>query len=61
MAEGLQGLRIFHLAETLADDISSEVLAWKPFARQTVGRQLVEAADSVGSNISDTPNCLFAG
>ena len=53
MVEGLQGLRIFHLAETLADDIWSEVLAWKPFARQTVGRQLVEAADSVGSNIAE--------
>jgi four helix bundle protein len=53
MVEGLQGLRIFHLAETLADDIWSEVLTWKPFARQTVGRQLVEAADSVGSNIAE--------
>lgn len=53
MVEGLQGLRIFHLAESLADDIWSEVLAWKPFARQTVGRQLVEAADSVGSNIAE--------
>jgi four helix bundle protein len=53
MAEGLQGLRIFHLAETLADDIWSEVLAWKSFARQTVERQLVEAAVSVGSNIAE--------
>jgi four helix bundle protein len=53
MAEGLEGLRIFRLAEALADEVWAEVLTWSPFARQTVGRQLVEAADSVGANIAE--------
>jgi four helix bundle protein len=53
MAEGLEGLRIYRLAEALADEVWTEVLTWSPFARQTVGRQLVEAADSVGSNIAE--------
>ena len=42
MAEGLDGLRIYRLAEALADEVWAEVLTWSPFARQTVGRQLVE-------------------
>jgi len=53
MAEGLMGLRIYQLAEALADEVWQEVIAWKPFARDTVGRQLVEAADSLGGNIAD--------
>jgi len=53
MAEGLMGLRIYQLAEALADEVWHEVIAWKPFARDTVGRQLVEAADSIGGNIAE--------
>ena len=53
MAEGLRGLRIYQLAEDLSDEIWAEVLTWKPFARDTVGRQLVEAADSIGGNIAE--------
>jgi len=53
MAEGVMGLRIYQLAEALADDVWQEVIAWKPFARDTVGRQLVEAADSIGGNIAE--------
>jgi four helix bundle protein len=53
MAEGLMGLRIYQLAEALADEVWQEVIAWKPFARDTVGRQLVEAADSIGGNIAE--------
>ncbi len=53
MVAGLEGLRIFQLAEELADAVWVEVITWKPFAQATVGRQLVEAADSVGANISE--------
>jgi four helix bundle protein len=53
MVAGLEGLRIFQLAEELADAVWTEVRTWKPFAQATVGRQLVEAADSVGANISE--------
>src|SRR5260370_11232891 len=45
-----EGLRVYQLSEQLADLI---VLEWNPFARETVGKQLVKAADSVGANISE--------
>jgi len=53
MVAGLEGLRIFQLAEDLADAVWTEVVAWKPFVRDTVGRQLTQAADSVGANIAE--------
>jgi len=53
MGAGLEGLRIFQLAEDLADAVWTEVVTWKPFLRDTVGRQLAEAADSVGANIAE--------
>jgi four helix bundle protein len=48
-----EGLRVYQLAETLADAIWEIVVAWKPFARDTIGKQLVRAADSVGANIAE--------
>ncbi len=53
MPEGLKGLRIYQLAEVLANGVWDEVPTWKEFARQTVGRQLVEAADAIGGNIAE--------
>ena len=53
MPEGLKGLRIYQPAEALADEVWDEVATWKEFARQTVGRQLVEAADAIGGNIAE--------
>jgi four helix bundle protein len=53
MVEGLKGLRIYQLAESLADEVWDEVVSWSPFARNTVGRQLVEASDSIGGNIAE--------
>ncbi len=46
-------MRIFRLAEKFADEIWEEVITWKPFPRNTVGRELVRAADSVGANIAE--------
>ena len=46
-------LRVYQLAEKLADQICDIVLGWNFFARITVGKQLVTAADSVGANISE--------
>ncbi len=53
MAEGLAGLRIYALAEAIADEIWDEVITWKTFPQRTVGHQLVEASDSIGANISE--------
>jgi len=46
-------LRVYQLSEQLADLSWEIVLEWNAFARDTVGKQLVKAADSVGANISE--------
>jgi four helix bundle protein len=49
----LEDLRIYQLAEGIADAIWNLIVKWKPFARETVGKQLVRAADSIGANIAE--------
>jgi four helix bundle protein len=49
----LDDLRIYGMAEDLADLIWEVVVSWEPFAKGTVGKQLVRAADSVGANIAE--------
>src|SRR5947208_798769 len=46
-------LRVYQLSERLADEIWSIVLQWNLFARDTVGKQLVKAVDSIGANIAE--------
>ena len=48
-----EDLQVYQLAETLADDVWCIVVAWDAFARETVGKQLVKAADSIGANIAE--------
>lgn len=49
----LDELRVYAMAEELADLVWAAVDTWGPFARSTVGSQLVRAADSVGANIAE--------
>jgi four helix bundle protein len=46
-------LDVYRLSETLCDDIWDITQAWKHFAKDTVGKQLVRAADSIGANIAE--------
>jgi four helix bundle protein len=48
-----ENLRIYRLAEDLADNIWEIVVDWDPFAKDTVGKQVVRSADSVGANIAE--------
>jgi len=48
-----ENLRVYQLAEQLADEIWSIVFGWEVFARDTVGKQLVKAADSIGANVAE--------
>lgn len=48
-----ENLRVYQLAESLADQTWSVVVKWNVFARDTVGKQLVKAADSIGANIAE--------
>ena len=53
MKSAFESLRVYRLSEKLADEIWDLVIGWDIFARDTVGRQLVRAADSVGANIAE--------
>ncbi|MEK7685428.1 MAG: four helix bundle protein [Verrucomicrobiota bacterium] len=46
-------LRVYRWAENLADEIWNVVLGWDSFAKDTVGKQIVKAADSIGANIAE--------
>src|SRR5882672_6553985 len=46
-------LQVYQLSEKLADGIWKVVLVWNPFARDTVGKQIVRSADGVGANIAE--------
>jgi four helix bundle protein len=48
-----ENLQVYRLAEDLADRIWDVVAPWKNFAKDTVGKQLVRAADSIGANIAE--------
>ena len=48
-----QRLRVYTLAEAIADVLWDVVMGWTPFARDAVGKQLVRAADSIGANIAE--------
>ena len=48
-----ENLRVYKLAEELADEIWKIALRWDTFARDTVGKQIVRSADSIGANIAE--------
>ncbi len=41
------------MSETLADEIWDIVIGWNNFAKDTVGKQIVRCADSVGASIAE--------
>ena len=49
----VEKLRVYRLAEELADQIWNLVIRWGDFARETIGKQLVRAVDSIGANIAE--------
>jgi len=46
-------LQVYQLSEKLADGIWKVVQDWNSFAKDTVGKQIVRAADGVGANITE--------
>ena|ERR1700682_840345 len=46
-------LRVYQLAETLADEIWEIVIKWDHLAKNTVGQQIVRSADGIGSCIAE--------
>jgi four helix bundle protein len=48
-----ENLRIYQLSEELADNVWEIVVDWKRLAQDTVGKQLIRSADSIGANIAE--------
>jgi four helix bundle protein len=46
-------LRVYQLAEQLADRVWKIVVKWDYFAKATLGEQMVDAVDGVGANIAE--------
>ncbi len=53
MSVRFEDLRVLQVAEGVADGVWKLVVAWDGFAKDTVGKQLVRAVDSVGANIAE--------
>jgi four helix bundle protein len=49
----LEDLDIYQLAHEIGDHVWNLVLRWDSFARQTTGKQFVDAADSISANIAE--------
>src|SRR5947209_12029429 len=48
-----ENLKVHRLSEDLADAIWMIARRWDYFARDTVGKQMVRCADSIGANIAE--------
>jgi four helix bundle protein len=53
MERDLKTLRIYLIATQFGDNVWNVVSRWENHAKQTLGRQWVEAADSIGANIAE--------
>ena len=48
-----ENLKVYQLAEELADAVWKIVRTWDYLARDTIGKQMIRAADSIGANIAE--------
>ncbi len=50
---GFENLRVYRLAEEIADLVWDTVIKWERLPQDTVGKQLIKSADSIGANIAE--------
>ena len=48
-----ESLRVYQLAEEIGDLSWETVVQWNRLSQDTVGKQLINAADSIGANIAE--------
>jgi len=53
MITSLEDFKVYNLAMEVGEEIWGEVIKWDYFAKQSVGIQLVKAADSIAANLSE--------
>src|ERR1700692_873592 len=49
----LEKLKVYNIAEDFSDEIWNIVIKWDYFKKDTIGKQLVRAADSISANIAE--------
>jgi len=49
----LEELQVYQLAMSIAEEIWNMVYEWDYFTKDTVGKQLIKAADSIAANLSE--------
>ncbi len=49
----LDDLEIYNLSMIFSDKVWEAVMSWEYFAKDTIGKQWVRAADSISANISE--------
>lgn len=49
----LEEFKVYNLSMEIGERIWSIVITWDYFAKETIGRQMVKAADSVAANLSE--------
>lgn len=52
-SRSFEKLRVYQLAEELADAIWVIVRSWDRLASDTIGKQIIRSVDSVGANIAE--------
>jgi len=52
--ERLEDLRVYQEAEEIGEMVWDEVVKWKFFEKDVVGKQLADAADSISANIAES-------
>lgn len=51
--ENFENLQVYQLSEKLANEVWHVVTGWDWFAKDTIGKQIVRSADSIGANIAE--------
>ena len=52
-AKSFEQLQVYQLAEQLADMVWDVARAWDLLAKDTIGKQMIRSADSIGANIAE--------
>ena len=47
---GFENLRVYQLSEQIGDLVWETVIKWDRLAQDTIGKQLINSADSIGAN-----------
>ena len=50
---GFENLRVYQLSEQIGDLVWETVIKWDRLAQDTIGKQLINSADSIGANVAE--------